>query len=398
MPTRETPSYSSSRVQRASRLNSLEQVRLQQRLMLLEKARLHQARLTNQDIRLTSLALDYILNCSGHSPEGRGPTGEQGGAESTQTEDPCFLYGERVVSRKVRRMPRPHSAVERATFRRTNSNCTSGGQDSESSVSGGAAEESASVQSRLPPRPQSSPAKGRSWRWSHVEADDASGGSDPESERPPTTRGRSTPAGSRPATGGSGGRRTPGGWGGRTTPHQAWEDDTDEVTKRILQAQQQQQQQQQQHHQQQQDSRRSNRYMQDISRMHSQTPSSARGFPKRSRGVSDKASAPLTPSPSPRAPSPSSPVVVIEDRKPVSPRQKRAKSAGRRAGLTEILSQSRATMSASAWRSHLASTQTVPRSMESQRQVILDAKRDAERTRQQHVRERVESFIGQLRK
>lgn len=61
MPSREPPSYSSSRVQRASRLNALEHARLQQQLMLLEKARLHQARLTNQDIRLTSTALEYIL-------------------------------------------------------------------------------------------------------------------------------------------------------------------------------------------------------------------------------------------------------------------------------------------------------------------------------------------------
>lgn len=61
MPTRETPSYSSSRVQRASRLNALEHARLQQRLLLLEKAKLHQVKLTNQDIRLTSTALEYIL-------------------------------------------------------------------------------------------------------------------------------------------------------------------------------------------------------------------------------------------------------------------------------------------------------------------------------------------------
>ena len=61
MPARESPSYSSSRVQRASRLNALEHARLQQRLLLLEKARLHQVKLTNQDIRLTSTALEYIL-------------------------------------------------------------------------------------------------------------------------------------------------------------------------------------------------------------------------------------------------------------------------------------------------------------------------------------------------
>ena len=61
MAEREQPSYSSSRVQRASRLNALEHARLQQKLVLLEKERLHQAKLTNQDIRLTSAALDFIL-------------------------------------------------------------------------------------------------------------------------------------------------------------------------------------------------------------------------------------------------------------------------------------------------------------------------------------------------
>ncbi|KAL8562467.1 hypothetical protein ACOMHN_008611 [Nucella lapillus] len=392
MPSRETPSYSSTRVQRASRINSLEQVRLQQRLMLLEKARLHQARLTNQDIRLTSIALDYILNCSGNSPEGRGPEGQQGGTETIQTEDPCFLYGERVVSRKVRRMPRPQSAVERATFRRNRA------QDGDTSVS----EDSGTTpQSRLPPRPQSSPAKGRSWGWSHGDPDDGSGGSDLESDRPQSRSksSSSSPGVSRPTTAGSGGGRGTPGWGGRVTPHQAWEDHTDDVTKRILKAQKQQKQQQQQ--QEQQNSRRSNRYMEDLGRMRSQTPgSSRRGFTTKQSGrvtATDQGSPPFapSPSPSPRAPSPG---VVMEDRQPVSPRQKRVKSTGmgRRAGLGEIMNQARATMSASAWRSHLSSTQVVPRSLDSQRQVIMEAKRHAEKQRQEHVMDRVKTFMGQL--
>lgn len=53
-------------------------------------------------------------------------------------------------------------------------------------------------------------------------------------------------------------------------------------------------------------------------------------------------------------------------------------------------------MSAGAWRSHLASTQLVPRSAESQRQFILEAKKAAERQRQHHVMQRVETFMDSL--
>lgn len=293
----------------------------------------------------------------------------------SQQEEPCFLYGERVVSRKVRRLARPQSAMERATFR-----CR-GTQDGEPR-----AEDSLSVHSRrLPPRPQSSPAKGRTWAWSVSDEEEGSGGSDFDSDRPLSRGGNSTPGVSRPSTAGGGGRGSPG-WG-RTTPRQAWEDETDDVTKRILKAQQQQEQQQ--------SSRRSSRYLDDIGRMRSQTSSASRGFLRHSRGVFDPASSPFPPSsPSPRTAPPSP---VIEDRKPVSPRAKHAKSAlGKRAGLTEITSQARATMSASAWRAHLASTQTAPRSAESQRQVIMDARRNAERQRQQHVMQKMETFMGQL--
>ena len=321
-----------------------------------------------------------------------------------QQEDPCFLYGERVVSRKVRRLARPQSAVERATFRR-------GGRDSSQDGGESGAEDSLGVHNGrggLPPRPQSSPAKGRTWAWSISDyaEDEGSGGSDFDSDRPLSRGGNSSPGVSRPSTaggggggggGGAGGRGFPGR-GGRTTPRQAWEDDTDDVTKRILKAQRQQQQQQQQ--QQQSSRRRSGRYLDDIGRMRSQTSSGTvpRGFLRQFRGASDPASSPFPPSPS-ASPSPRTAPAnpVIEDRKPVSPREKHAKSAlDKRAGLAEITSQARGTMSASAWRSHLASTQTAPRSAESQRQVIMDARRNAEKQRQQHVMQKMETFLGQL--
>ncbi|KAK7477622.1 hypothetical protein BaRGS_00031100 [Batillaria attramentaria] len=403
MPAREAPSYSSSRVQRASRLNALEQARLQQRLMLLEKARLHQARLTNQDIRLTSLALDYILACSGHSSEGRGPQGEQRGVENVQQEDPCFLYGERVVSRKARRVAaRPQSAVERATFRR------SAAQGASSTGSG--LEDATSVRDGLPPRPQSSPARRRAWAWSSSEETDGSGaGSDVESERPHSRAGFGSPGVSRPSTAGAGGRAmTPSS--GRVTPHQPWEDDTDEVTRRLLKAQQLEQQRQKEIEQRE-SVRRSQRYRQDLERRRSQrsSPSPSRGYFKYSRTIpSETPNRPLTAgsTSSARRASASAPVSrptsgVIEDPKPVSPAEKHTQSTGsvsRRAGLSELMSQSRVTMSASAWRAHLASTATIPRSSEVQRQMVMEARKGAERERQHDVMQRVESFMDQLGK
>ncbi|KAK7108232.1 fibronectin type III domain-containing protein 1-like [Littorina saxatilis] len=386
MPSREPPSYSSSRVQRASRLNALEQARLQHKMMLLEKGRLHQARLTNQDIRLTSTALEYILNSSGHSPEGRGPSGQPGGQlDPGQEDEPCFLYGERVISRKVRRMPRPHSAMDRSSF------CRNATEDDDTSAAKQAGEEdSTSARGRLPPRPQSSPAKGRMWLWSTSAAggEDEGGGSEgSDSERAALNQRESSP--SRPSTG----RTSPSK--GRVTPHQAWEDDTDEVTRRLLKVQKQQQ----QHEEQLQQQQKARRYMQDIGRMRSQT--SSRGFRKNpSTGPPQSpTSTPASPtSPSPRGIPPSPP---IEDRKPVSPHQKRGKSAGalsKRAGLTEIMSQASATMTAGAWRAHLASTQTMPRSAESQQQFIMEARRNSEKQRQQHVMHKMETFMGTINK
>lgn len=396
MPVREAPSYSSTRVQRASRLNALEAVRLHQRLNLLEKARLHQARLTNQDIRLTSMALEYILNCSGHSLEGRGPEGQPCGVEVPgQQDEPFYLYGERVVSRKVRRMARPQSAMERSSCRQPGSQDADSLASGEDSVSGG--------RSRLPPRPQSSPAKGRSWgSWSAnrrgEEEEDDKGeseapGHDPEVWPPSRGSNTFTSGASRPSTPGSAGPARGGSSTGRATPHRAWEDDTDEITRRLLKARQLQLQ-QERLKERENDRRRSRRYMQDLSRAKSASSRSFAGYGSSRRPSAAESAA----SPAPRVPSPPTP--VIEDKLPVSPAVKHGQrnqgGAGKRAGLTEIMAHTRSTMSANAWRSHLASTQLAPRSAESQRQFVLQTKRDAERQRQQEVLQRVESFMEQI--
>ncbi|XP_076467010.1 uncharacterized protein LOC143298158 [Babylonia areolata] len=254
MPLPEHSIYMSVRVHRATRLNGREQARLLQRLQLLDKARLRQARLTNQDIRLTTAALDYVLHNSGHSPEGRDPAGENG-QDLTRPQLQFFLYGQRVVSRRVHRVARSPSAVERssgaagAETKAPPQGCPLGAESTESS----------SVHRRPLShcRPHSSPAGGRgtdrdgdleagtlTWpvtaatpycdKRHNLRRSSVSGSS--------TTSSSPSPSSSSPTSQNVSGR-------GRLTPRQAWEDDVHEVTLTLLQTQQQQQQQQQQQNQ-----------------------------------------------------------------------------------------------------------------------------------------------------
>ncbi|XP_060069632.1 uncharacterized protein LOC132549697 [Ylistrum balloti] len=145
MSALEVPSYNSSRVQRAYRINNIETTKLHGRLNLLDKEKKRQIQVTNQDIRLISVTLDYINSCSGQSPEGLGPDSEE---EYEKPEGaPCFLYGERIVSRKRRRFQRPQSATERSRVKPLDLSDLS---DKSSEVSSAT-------------RPQSSPAKSRTF-------------------------------------------------------------------------------------------------------------------------------------------------------------------------------------------------------------------------------------------
>lgn len=180
MPSFNNVSYNSSRVQRAYRINKLETMKLNHRIQLLEKERLHRQRLTNQDIRTVSLTLDYIQTCSGHSPEALAPGGGRVEDDDVRVDSgPCFLYGERIVSRKKRRTLRPQSAMDKSSSR-INS-------------------ETASVVSttEITPRPQSSPAR-RSTFVTHLNRDDTESvfGSQSESSKSgaSTPKGRFVPA------------------------------------------------------------------------------------------------------------------------------------------------------------------------------------------------------------
>ena len=140
MPTSESPNMNSSRVQRAYRINNIEHGRLSEKLRLLEKEKIHNIRLSNQDIRLISVTLDYINSSSGHSPEGLAPGATQTEIQREDDDQPCFMYGERIISRKRRRVQRPHSSITLSRRRDCDSR--------------------AAVANTINNRPQSSPAKG----------------------------------------------------------------------------------------------------------------------------------------------------------------------------------------------------------------------------------------------
>lgn len=98
MPTTEKPSFNSLKIQRAYKINNIEHTRLLGRVHLIEKAKLHAVRITNNDIRMVSNALDNIQACTGASPEGLPP--EASIEEDNEEKEAIFLYGERTRSRR----------------------------------------------------------------------------------------------------------------------------------------------------------------------------------------------------------------------------------------------------------------------------------------------------------
>lgn len=64
-----------------------------------------QSRVVKQNIRLVNLTLDYIQTCSGESPHGLPPDWQEPEVEKQEPE-PCFMYGQRVISRRSYRQRR----------------------------------------------------------------------------------------------------------------------------------------------------------------------------------------------------------------------------------------------------------------------------------------------------
>ena len=146
---REYPNCNSLRVQRASRLNHIEEGRLENNVHLMTKEFRRSSRLANQDMRIINLTLEFIQNSSGHSVEGRPPSHRERGKSRKLA--PCFMYGERVISRKYRRTQsavpaRRGSTATTATASTTASDSAPEEDDVENTPS-----------STRPLRPQSSP-------------------------------------------------------------------------------------------------------------------------------------------------------------------------------------------------------------------------------------------------
>ena len=104
--------HNSSRMMRANRLNKLENARLMTTLGQLNKATDHAYRINNQDIRMLRHTLDYITQSSGHSKEGLHPDHKE--PKAVARDEPYYMYGERVQSRKNKR--RAKSAVVFSSF------------------------------------------------------------------------------------------------------------------------------------------------------------------------------------------------------------------------------------------------------------------------------------------
>ena len=101
MPNIDVPSLSSIRVQRALRLNNIEDGRYHHSLGLLDKDKIRSSRLINQHIRIIHSTLDYIRSSSGISPEGVHPDSTlEPIQKNKKLVGPCFMYGDRIESRR----------------------------------------------------------------------------------------------------------------------------------------------------------------------------------------------------------------------------------------------------------------------------------------------------------
>ncbi|XP_074654183.1 uncharacterized protein LOC141908181 [Tubulanus polymorphus] len=101
----------SLRIQKACRVNNFEENRLRKQIILFEKEKSHNIRLTNQNIYTLNRSMAFIRSSSGYSPEGLPPDRETD--YQRQTIGSCFLYGDRVISRRFGKFRRATSAGNR---------------------------------------------------------------------------------------------------------------------------------------------------------------------------------------------------------------------------------------------------------------------------------------------
>ncbi|GFR82168.1 hypothetical protein ElyMa_000620100 [Elysia marginata] len=411
MRQREAPSYSSSRVQRATRINSIEAARLEQTLQYLEKAKLHQCRLSNQDIRLISLSLDYIQMSSGHSPEawrppqpsrqalavvvsddeddpGRPPFNTQDTTpeDTADHKSPFFLYGERIWERKRRRIQRPVSAAVPSRRAAMMDGTT---------LSSITSEAGSSTRSQ---RPKSSPGKqqalqlaveaGGFYRYPSRESsspDDLDPGDQDYTFITQQEGGRAE-FGSRgdfedPSIVLSTGLSRASTPRGRVTPHQAWEDDTSLVTKRILKSQ---------------THAHKGRQLQAmyLAPDDVMTSAAARNVRGLARQIRVSATATVPDRGEILYPHGVTPLAAKLDVPPKRPAHHAENGFNRRASVGEIINQRRPTLTSGAWKSHLGQTSDTPMSLAARRQKVLESKKEMNETRNQVITGKVKDFVA----
>lgn len=325
-----------------------------------------------------SLSLDYIQASSGCSPEAWRPAEEAGeDADESKSQGPCFMYGQRIISRKMRRVQRPMSAVERVMSSLPDEDVI--GSSEVASMT------SSSLRPRSSPGKHIRPASASSWIRCRDSANEfAHNHNDFTLPLPSETRSITMADSDRLST-------CSGGSSTRVTPREAWEDDTTLTTKKILKAQALAQS----------GKRSSSLYMSAGDVMTAQASRNVRNLRRKIRVTGNpssfdselgSSSSPRARSSSPRRPV-SSAASVVADKPPKRPTGVGRNSLGRRATIGEIINQHKPTLSANAWRNHLGRTASNPMSISGQSQVLLEAKKHINDTHRAQVDEKVKSFV-----
>lgn len=113
MPS-ENPNLNSQRMQRAQRINNIEESRLLTQIHFIDKERKHRMRVTAQDMRMVQLTLEYIHASSGYSQEALPPDFVE--PKTEQEREPCFMYGQRL--KKWKKGRRAQSAPSSSQHRK----------------------------------------------------------------------------------------------------------------------------------------------------------------------------------------------------------------------------------------------------------------------------------------
>lgn len=299
--------------------------------------------------------------------------------DTENDQSPFFLYGERIWERKRRRIQRPMSAVPSRQSGIMDTTLSSLASD------GGSA--------TVLQRPKSSPSKrqlgskaGRFYRYSSRENSSLDDDDSDDHDHTFITRACGTPNLGRhgdvndPSIVLSTGLSRASTPKGRVTPHQDWEDNTSDVTKKILKSQALAQK-----------GRQQSLYLAPSDVMSSAAARNIRGLARQIR-MSAGASAPD------RSeighPYAGASLTDKLDFPPKRPAHHAQNGFNRRATIGEIVNQRRPTLSSGAWKHHLGQTADTPMSLTARRQKVLESKKEWNESKNQLIVEKVKDFVS----